>query len=181
MPLPCALCHFERLLQSTKPRGRGERQQRILVSLRDQVDIAAILPRIDELAVALGSAVRTDIPRDIVPQLLGLANGIDTRSIRSYVFAPPLYGTEETDATRGYIIAPKVAQIRAAVKNAFSGDPTQEAAREGLAQEGARIWVVAGSSRAPSSANIADFLQLDRKSTRLNSSHSQQSRMPSSA
>ena len=29
--------------------------------------------------------------------------------------------------------------------------------------------------------NIADFFELDRKSTRLNSSHSQQSRMPSSA
>lgn len=138
---------------------RAQRQQRILVSLRDQVDIASILPRIDELAVALGSAVKTDIPRDVVPQLLGLADGIDTRSVRSYVFAPPLYGTETTDAARGYIVTPKVAQIRAAVKNAFSADPGQEAAREGLAAEGARIWVVSGSSRAPSSANIADYLQ----------------------
>jgi LCP family protein required for cell wall assembly len=138
---------------------RGARQQRILVSLRDQMDIATILPRIDELAVALGQAVRTDIPRDVVPQLLGLADSIDSRSIRSYVFSPPLYQTEVPDSPRGYIVQPKVAQIRAAVKNAFTGDPATEAARENLAAEGARIWVLSGNSRAPSASRIADYLE----------------------
>lgn len=138
---------------------RAQRQQRILVSLRDQVDVGSLLPRIDELAVALGGAIRTDIPRDIVPQLLGLAGSIDARAIRSYVFAPPLYGTEVGDSPRGYIVEPKVAQIRTAVKNAFTEDPGQQAAREGLAAEGARIWVLPGASRAPSASNIADYLQ----------------------
>ena len=138
---------------------RAARQQRILVSLRDQMDISTILPRIDGLAAALGQAVRTDIPREIVPQLLGLAESIDSRAIRSYVFSPPLYQTEVPDSSRGYSLQPKVAQIRAAVKNAFVADPASEAARESLAAEGARIWVLTGSSRAPSASRIADYLE----------------------
>jgi polyisoprenyl-teichoic acid--peptidoglycan teichoic acid transferase len=52
---------------------RGQRQQRILLSLREQLNISTILPRINDLATAMGQAVRTDIPRDLLPQLLGLA------------------------------------------------------------------------------------------------------------
>ncbi|MEO7664721.1 MAG: LCP family protein, partial [Candidatus Limnocylindrales bacterium] len=52
---------------------RGARQQRVLTSLRQQTDIASVLPRIDALAAAFGASVRTDIPRELLPQLLGLA------------------------------------------------------------------------------------------------------------
>jgi hypothetical protein len=139
---------------------RGQRQQRVLLSLRNQVDIATILPRIDSLASALGQAVRTDVPRELIPQLLGLAQAVDVRSIRSYVFSPPLYQTETlNDPKRGYIVQPKVAAIRAAVKSAFSGDPDIEATRESVAAEGGRVWVVSGSSGAPGSANVAAHLE----------------------
>jgi LCP family protein required for cell wall assembly len=138
---------------------RGQRQQRVLVALRDQVNIGSILPRIDELALALGQAVRTDIPRELVPQMLGLAESIDTRSIRSYVFAPPVYQTENPESSRGYIVQPKVAVIRAAVKNAFAADTALESMREALATEGARIWVLRGSTRGGDPVDIADYLE----------------------
>jgi len=101
---------------------RAARQQRILVSLRDQLDIGTILPRIDELAAALGQAVRTDIPREIVPQLLGLADSIDSRAIRSYVFAPPLY---QTDARKKIIIHKtiKIPAINDTAINSLSNFP----------------------------------------------------------
>jgi LCP family protein required for cell wall assembly len=137
---------------------RGQRQQRVLVAIRNQVNVTTVLPRIDELALAVGQAVRTDIPRELVPQLLGLAESIDSRSIRSYVFAPPAYQTENAESSRGYIVQPKVAQIRAAVKGAFSGDPALENTREALATEGARVWVLRGSSRGGSPADIAAYL-----------------------
>ena len=69
---------------------RGARQQRVLLSLREQADPQILLPRLPELVDALKKAVRTDIPLDQLDELLGLASGIDTRNIRSYVFGPPL-------------------------------------------------------------------------------------------
>jgi LCP family protein required for cell wall assembly len=138
---------------------RAQRQQRVLLAIRDQVDVTTLLPRIDELAAAVGQAVRTDIPRELVPQLLGLADRTDTRSIRSYVLAPPAYQTEIPDSSRGYILQPKVAQIRAAVKNAFSGDPALESTREALATEGARVWVLRGSTRGGNPSGIAAYLE----------------------
>jgi hypothetical protein len=138
---------------------RGQRQQRILVALRDQADISAILPRIDELAQAVGQSLRTDVPRDLVPQMLGLASSIDARAIRSYVFAPPVYQTENPDSPRGYIVQPKVSVIRSAVKNAFAADNALETTREALATEAARIWVVRGSTRGGDPADIADYLE----------------------
>jgi LCP family protein required for cell wall assembly len=138
---------------------RGQRQQRVLVALREQVDISTVLPRIDELAAAVGQTVRTDIPRELIPQLLGLAESIDTRSVRSYIFAPPTYQTEHAQSSRGYILQPKVAQIRAAVKGAFAGDPALEASREALSEEAARIWVLRGSVRGGEPGNVAAYLE----------------------
>jgi LCP family protein required for cell wall assembly len=138
---------------------RGQRQQRILVALRDQADISAMLPRIDELAQAVGQSLRTDVPREVVPQMLGLAASIDARSIRSYVFAPPVYQTENPDSPRGYIVQPKVSVIRSTVKNAFVADIALETTREALATEGARIWVLRGSTRGGDPADIADYLE----------------------
>ena len=70
---------------------RGARQQRVLLSLREQADPQDLIPRIPELIDALKSAVSTDIPIDQLAPLLGLASQVDTKNIRSYVFAPPFY------------------------------------------------------------------------------------------
>ena len=70
---------------------RGARQQRVLLSLREQADPQTLIPRLPELVAALKTAVRTDIPIDQLDELLGLASQVDTANIRSYVFAPPLY------------------------------------------------------------------------------------------
>ena len=72
---------------------RGARQQRVLLSLREQADPQELIPRIPELIAALKSAVSTDIPTNQLAPLLGLASQVDTKNIRSYVFAPPFYGT----------------------------------------------------------------------------------------
>ena len=116
---------------------RGARQQRVLLSLREQADPQALIPQLPQLIDAIGSAVSTDIPPDQLAPLLGLASQIDTKNIRSYVFAPPLYGTESRPGAPVYSIQAKVSKIRAAVKTAFTTDPADEAQRQELASEGA--------------------------------------------
>jgi LCP family protein required for cell wall assembly len=137
---------------------RGQRQQRVLLSLRQQTDVARVLPRLEQLMNALAASIRTDIPRELVPQLLGLANQIDTRTLRAYVFAPPAYGVE--GSRNGlYILTPRVDRIRAAVAEAFTSDPALEAKREALAQEAATTWVLNGSGVQGQAARIAGYLE----------------------
>jgi LCP family protein required for cell wall assembly len=137
---------------------RGVRQQRVLLSLREQADPQALIPRLPELVKALQTAVSTDIPANQLAPLLGLASQIDTKNIRSYVFSPPFYQKEYLSSPRGYIIVPNVPRIRAAVNDAFTADPADEATRQALAEEAAGVWVLNGTADSGRGARLAGFL-----------------------
>jgi LCP family protein required for cell wall assembly len=150
---------YARSRKSTSDFERGARQQRVLVSLREQMDMGQALRNIDALASAIGESVRTDVPREVVPQLLGLADGIDARSIRSVIFTPPFFQVECLNCPpRGYIIQPRVDRIRAAVREAFNVDPKVAEARDALLEEGAELWVLNGSGRTGEAARLSEFL-----------------------
>jgi len=150
---------YARSRKSTSDFERAARQQRVLVSLREQLNIGEAIKNIDTLATAIGSSVKTDIPPEIVPNLLGLADKIGSRSIRSVIFTPPYYQTECLFCPpRGYIIQPKVARIRGAVADAFNIDPNFAAARDAMLQEAAQVWVLNGSGRTGEAARLAQFL-----------------------
>ncbi|HEX2469695.1 MAG TPA: LCP family protein [Candidatus Limnocylindrales bacterium] len=138
---------------------RGARQQRVLLSLREQADPQTLIPRLPELVAALKSAVRTDVPIDQLDELLGLASQVDTANIRSFVFAPPLYSRDTCQDARGCVVIPNISRIKQAVKNAFSGDPRDEALRQTLAAEGARVWVLNGTNTANRGARLAAYLE----------------------
>ncbi|MFL5770982.1 MAG: LCP family protein [Chloroflexota bacterium] len=139
---------------------RAARQQRVLTSLREQANIATLVPRIPQLVDALKATVRTDIPQSELAKLAGLAGSIDTRNIRSYVFTPPRYATERVSGDpRGYVILPNVQRMRAAVEAAFSVDPQLEDQRDAFGQEGASIWVLNGSGKQSQASNIAAYLE----------------------
>ncbi len=137
---------------------RGVRQQRVLLSLREQADPQDLIPRLPDLVKALDKAVSTDIPANQLAPLLGLASAIDTKNIRSYVFAPPFYQQEFLSSPRGYIIVPNVSRIRQAVRDAFTADPADEERRQKLAEEGAVAWVLNGTSDGGKGTRIAGFL-----------------------
>jgi LCP family protein required for cell wall assembly len=149
---------YARSRKSTSDFERGARQQRLIVSLRRQLDIAQVLKNINPLAEAIGQSLRTDIPRELVPQLLGLAERVDTRSIRSVIFTPPFYQVETLSGPRGYTIQPRVSRIRAAVAEAFNVDPGFAEARDALAAEGAAVWVLNGSGRTGEAARLSEYL-----------------------
>jgi LCP family protein required for cell wall assembly len=138
---------------------RGARQQRVLVSLKEQANPQDLIPRLPELITALKQAVRTDVPVDQLDQLLGLASQVDTKNIRSYVFAPPLYGQEILNSPRGYIIEPAVDKIRAAVGTAFTANPADEVLREKLAAEAATVWVLNSTGSADRASQLAAYLE----------------------
>ena len=138
---------------------RGQRQQRVLLSLRQQADFAALIPRIPELVGSLKKAARTDIPVDLLPQLSQLASEIDMTKLRSYVFAPSFWATEvRSGDPRGYVIIPNVERIRYAVKKAFSDDPKEIALREKVAAENASVWVLNGTGTEGQAADVAGYL-----------------------
>jgi LCP family protein required for cell wall assembly len=137
---------------------RSQRQQRVLVSLKDQTDVNTLLPKLPDLVQALKSAIHSDMPVDQLPALFHLADGVDTANIRSYVFSPPLYGREIVNRC-GDSIEPYVSKIRQAVRDAFSGTPTNEDRREKIAEEGADVWILNGSGELGQASQIAAFLE----------------------
>jgi LCP family protein required for cell wall assembly len=66
---------------------RGARQQRVITSMREQADVATIIPRIPDLIAAVKATVQTDIPQSELAKLAGLASSVATKDIRSYVFS----------------------------------------------------------------------------------------------
>ncbi|MEA2608655.1 MAG: polyisoprenyl-teichoic acid--peptidoglycan teichoic acid transferase [Chloroflexota bacterium] len=138
---------------------RGQRQQRVLLSLREQANPQDLIPRLPDLVTALKKAVRTDVPVDQLSQLLGLASEVNTKDIRSYVFAPPFYQQEFQNSPRGYIIVPYVDKIREAVRTAFTTNPADEALREKLAQEAGTVWVLNSTGGADRATSLAGYLE----------------------
>jgi LCP family protein required for cell wall assembly len=138
---------------------RGRRQQRVLLSLREQMNAQAIIANLPELVGALKDSVKTDIKTKDLPKLLALAQSVDTKNVRSFVFSPFYYAAEPKGDGRGYIITPNVSRIRKAVDQAFKITPELLARRERLESEGATVWVLNGSGRSGLEASTADFLE----------------------
>jgi LCP family protein required for cell wall assembly len=137
---------------------RGYRQQRVLTSLREQADIANLIPRIPVLLADVKTTVRTDIPQGELAKLAGLAGSVDTKNIRSYVFSYPRYGTQTGPSAPEYRYLPNVAKIRTAVANAFKVDPQLEDTRAALGQENASVWVLNGTGKVGQATTLAAYL-----------------------
>lgn len=150
---------YARSRHATNDFDRGARQQRVLTSMLAQADFGAILANLDQLVADFEQTVHTDIPPSILPQLLGLASKVDAQAIHSFVFAPPLYETEDYVPGVHDNLYPKVALIRAAVRSAFTTDPAFETQREQVAQEEASVWVLNGSGRSNLASDVAAFLE----------------------
>jgi LCP family protein required for cell wall assembly len=132
---------------------RGRRQQRVIISLKDQMNVQAIFANLDQLLDDVGRSVKTDIPVGELPKMLSLADEVDTKNIRSYVFSPNVYATEYAASSRGYIITPNISRIRRAVREAFSVSAELLAQRDRLGEEQARVWVQDASGRSLSTGN----------------------------
>ena len=149
---------FARSRHGSSDFDRAARQQQVITAIRAQSDMAAITRNLPSLAAALKDSLKSDFPQQDLPLLLDLIAQIDSGSIRSLVFTPPTYQTVGSDS-RGYIITPDVAKIRAAVLQAFSAQPTKEEREaDAIASEAARIWVLNGTGRKGEAGVLATAL-----------------------
>ena len=153
-----AALHYARSRHASTDFDRGQRQQRVLLSLREQMDPQTIIPQLPTLIAALKKTVRTDIPLDQMDELLGLASQVDTKNIRSYVFSPPLYSQDTCADSRGCVVLPNIQRIKSAVRAAFTMDPADEALRQSLAAEGAVVWVLNGTNDNNRGSDLAGYL-----------------------
>jgi hypothetical protein len=142
---------------------RGHRQQRVILSVKNELDPQTVFANLDGLVAALKKAVKTDIPigdTNIMGQLLGLASQIDTKAIRSYVFSPPYFATDmwgPSNGTDSRVII-KADRVQQAARQAFNISPSVLALQDKLSGEGAQVWVEDGKGLASHAANNAAYL-----------------------
>ena len=142
---------------------RGLRQQRVLVSLREQMSAQSIIANLPSLIDTLKGSVKTDIKTSDLPKLLALADNVDTKNIRSFNFAPPYFATDmwgPSGGTNSNVVI-NVARVRSAARNAFSITPQLLALQQRLAGESARVWVMNGSGRTGAGSSTAEYLAHD--------------------
>jgi LCP family protein required for cell wall assembly len=138
---------------------RGARQQRVLLSLRQQADLSTLArPEvISALVSSVGNAVKTDFPLNKIGAALRLASQIDITSVRSFVFGP-VGGYAVDHWPTSSDVTPNVANIRRAVRSAFTFDAADQKAREAVANEGATVWVLDGEHSGQADA-LAGYLE----------------------
>jgi hypothetical protein len=141
---------------------RAARQQRVILSLRQQADFATLARPdvLSSLVKATKGALKTDFPVDKLPQLIELGQRTDIGNVRSFVFAPPYYGSEGY-VNGSYVLQANVPRIRQAARGAFDFDPRAQAERQAIAEEGAVVWVVSGTGEGPRAESLAGYLDYE--------------------
>lgn len=154
---------FARSRHGSNDFDRGHRQQRVIVSLRNELDPQTVFANLTGLVKALQTAVKTDVPvgdSTTMGRLLDLASQIDTKSIRSYVFAPPYFATDmwgPSGGTNSNIVI-NLARVQQAVRQAFSIDPGILALQQQLSGDAAAVWVQDGKGGKGLAGNNANYL-----------------------
>jgi LCP family protein required for cell wall assembly len=162
---------YARARHTTSDFDRAARQQRVITSVREQTDLSTLLAPgvINQLFAELKQDVRTDVPPELFPQLVGLAQKVDFNNRISLVLTPPVYSTEcyrpvgmtgpNCPNNDLYILVANVSTIRNAVHNVFDIDPAVQRQREQLSAEGATVHVLNGTpSNNTLTTKIADNL-----------------------
>lgn len=101
---------------------RAERQQEVLVAIRNAAVKGNLVFRLTDLLDAVGDTVRTDLPPDRLPGLAALAEDIGgANTIRVVIHAPLVHGTSNA---YGSVQIPDLAAIRAVAAALFPAPGT---------------------------------------------------------
>ncbi|MFN8621867.1 MAG: LCP family protein [Chloroflexota bacterium] len=141
---------YARARHLTSDFDRAARQQRVVTSIREQVDLSTLLDPtvLNGLLDTIKSSIRTDIPVAKLPKLIQLAQGIDLDKRISLVLSPPAFGTEcylTSDCPNDYRLVANVPAIEKAVRNIFSSDRDAAKLRQKLTAEDAGVEVLNGT------------------------------------
>ena len=138
---------------------RGARQQRVLLSLREQADSPGADPELPELVAALKSAVRTDIPLDQLRKLLGLAaHGRHGEHPLVRVRAAALR-TQTCLSARLHVLPERRQDPARGRRTRSRSIRSSRRTRQALAGEEAQIWVLNGTGETGRASRLAAYLE----------------------
>lgn len=132
--------------------GRAARQQQVIMAIKDKVtqpgQMAALLPRIPGLAIAMANSVQTNMP---VERAIALARALDKANLENVtrVVVDSKMGKVTEDPKWGYLLTPDMNKVRAAAEAIFADAPggpsSEETTRQAVMAEAARIIVLNGT------------------------------------
>jgi polyisoprenyl-teichoic acid--peptidoglycan teichoic acid transferase len=149
---------------------RAARQQQVILAVKDKItqpgQLAALLPRLPGLALAMANSVQTDMPME---KAIMLARGLGQMDLANPARAvvDSTMGKTSLDPVQGYILTPNMDKVKAVVAAVFGerpGDATAseaEVARQAIQSEGARVIVLNGTTEPGLGAEIAASLATD--------------------
>jgi LCP family protein required for cell wall assembly len=167
---------YARSRMSTSDFDRANRQQLILLAIRERALSLNLIPKLPSLFATMGSMVKTDMTLDEMIELARLAPQIDMANIKSVVIQKPMvYGYRREDGAA--VQLPKWDLINPVIEDLFSTPlvvlptptpaaptptptlaPVQIEELQDLAQDGARIAVQNGTSEPNFAARVAALL-----------------------
>ena len=113
--------------------GRSQRQQQVLVALKNRVQTMSALTHVPKLVSALEGSVKTDLSLPAIVQLAALSRNVPSSSIHQQVLAAPDYASlgYSPDGTQ-QVVYPNWAAIKPAIARLLSsGGPTSGAVAAG--------------------------------------------------
>ncbi len=133
--------------------ARAGRQQQVIMAIKDKVtqpgQMAALLPRLPGLAVAMANSLQTDIPIDKALTLARVMDKMDLNNIARVVINPKMGTVIQNDGALGYTLVPDVPKVRAAADAIFADQATgpspEEVQRQTIQAEAARIVLLNGT------------------------------------
>ncbi|MBN1660458.1 MAG: LCP family protein [Anaerolineae bacterium] len=167
---------YARSRMSTSDFDRADRQQLILIAIRERALSLNIIPKLPSLIATMGHMVLTDMTLNEMVELAMLAPDIDMENLKQIVLDHPYVKSHKTE-TGASVQLPRWDLIDPAVSDLFSAPvhveptstpapptptptlaPIQIEGLEQLAEEGARIAVQNGTSEPNFAARIAAML-----------------------
>jgi LCP family protein required for cell wall assembly len=166
---------YARSRMSTSDFDRADRQQRILLAIREKALSLGLLPKLPALFATMGNMVKTDMTLQEMTELALLAPQVDMGNMKQVVIKKPMvYGQRVEGAA---VQLPRWDLINEAVSELFDRPiqveptptpapptptptlaPVEIQALQGLADEGARIAVQNGTSEPNYAARVAAML-----------------------
>jgi len=148
--------------------GRADRQQRVIIAIKNKVmqsgQLAALLPRLPGLAIALANSIQTDMPVERAITLARAAGQMNLQNPARLVIDRNM-GTETTDPEWGFVLLPDMVRLRAAAAAVFADAPAgpsaAELARQRLQAEAARVVLLNGTREEGLAAKTATSLSAE--------------------
>lgn len=133
--------------------ARAGRQQQVILAIKDKLledgQMAALLPRLPGLAVAMANSVQTDMPIDKAIALARSFTNMELSNVARVVIDQKMGQVDPEYPELGYVLIPDLIKVRAAADTIFAdvapGLSPEETERQAIQAEAAKVIVLNGT------------------------------------